>query len=279
MTITTTVPGAVSHRELTYAEHRGFRPLLLDLHVPEDAVGPVPCVVWVHGGGWQWGDRRDTPDHWPAGWWFTELVRAGLAVATVDYRLAREARWPAQLDDIGLATAWLRARAGDLGLDPDRFGVAGESAGGHLAAMAALTGDGPSAFAAAVVLYGVTDVEAMADHGRAPGAPSDPEAPEVDLLGGPVPEHLAAARDASPVHHATAACPPVLLISGDRDALVPLDQSRRLHAALAAAGAPAVELEVVPGADHCFVGVDPVPPLRRCVDFLAGHLVRGRSGG
>ena len=261
------VPGAVSHRGVTFAERRGFRPLLLDLYVPAGVRGPVPCVVWVHGGGWEYGDRRFTPSTWPVGWLYSSLVGAGMAVATVDYRLAAECPFPGQLDDVRDATRFLRANAQVLGVDPARFGAAGESAGGHLAAMLALTGRGETAVQAAAVLYGVTDLESMI-------ASTPPErlaeAHESRLIHAELdPARL---RDASPVHHASAQAPPMLLISGDSDLTVPLDQSTRLRDALVAAGARDVVLEVVPGADHCFEGTDPVPSLETVVAFLADRL-------
>jgi len=281
--VAATVRGATSHRGITYAEVPGFRPLLMDVHVPVGASGPVPCVVWVHGGGWENGDRRFTPGHWPAGWWFESFVGAGLAVATVDYRLSGEVRYPIPLHDVKGAVRFLRAHAADLGIDPDRFGVSGESAGGHLAAMVALTGDDPalegtvgtcgpsSAVQAAAILYGVTDFPTMLTRRRPPPG-QVPDGPEHRFLGATPEQASVIAAAASPVNHATRSSPPVLLVSGDCDVTVPLDQSERLRDALVAAGARDVVLEVVPGADHCFVGVDPAPPLATAVEFLATRL-------
>ena len=282
-----TFPGATSHRGVTYAVVRGFRPLLLDVHVPADAPGPVPCVVWVHGGGWEAGDRRWPPSDWPLDLLFGSLVAAGLAVATVDYRLSAEARHPAQVHDVKAAVRFVRDRAHVLGIDPDRLGVAGESAGGHLAAMVALTPGHPdlegdvgrdlvdprtsSAVRAAAILYGVTDFAAMVGEDEVP--PDELLGlPEVRLLGATPEQAPALAAAASPVSHASAAAPPVLLISGDADTVVPLDQSVRLRDALLAAGATDVVLEVVPGADHCFDGVDPSGPVATVVRFLADRL-------
>lgn len=280
-----TVRGATSHRGITYAEVPGFRPLLMDVHVPTGAPGPVPCVVWVHGGGWEAGDRRFTPDHWPEGLLFESLVDAGLAVATVDYRHSGEARYPGPLHDLKAAVRFLRTRAILLGIDPDRFAVSGESAGGHLAAMIALTGDDPAlegtvgeqgpstAVQAAAILYGVTDFSAeLASRSLSPE--EVPDAPESRFLGATPEQAPGLAAAASPVSHATSSAPPMLLLSGDCDAVVPLDQSERLRDALLAVGARDVVLEVVPGADHCFVGVDPAPALRAAVTFLTSHLTR-----
>lgn len=272
---------------VTYAAPVGYRPLLLDVHVPAGAGAAVPCVVWIHGGAWWEGDRRFPPGSWPGDdHWFRLLVGAGLAVATIDYRLSSEATYPAQLADTQAAIRFLRHHARSLGIDPDRIGVCGESAGGHLAAMAALTGREPvaptdrsvvgpsSAVAAAVALYPVTDLSAFGPDGPDAGAGVDEwdgPSPEEALLGRPAAEAPGDARAASPVGHVHAGAPPMLLLHGKADSLVPVGHSERLAAALEEAGAP-VRLITVPGADHCFTGVDPVPVLETAVGYLREHL-------
>ncbi len=264
------VPGAVCHRGVTYAFRQGFRPLLMDVYVPVHRTPPMPCVLWIHGGAWWEGDRRETPSTWPPGLFFRLLVEAGLAVATIDYRFSGEARWPAQADDVAEALRFLRAHADVLGIDPGRVGVAGDSAGGHLAAMAALTGSGPTAVQAAAVLYGVTDLR---DFDAVEGTPEDRRGtPEVCLIGSLPAEAPEAFAAASPITHARSDAPPMLLISGDADSVVPARQTVRLHETLVAAGAGDVVLDLVPGADHCFGGIDPEPTLRRIVAFLADRL-------
>lgn len=285
------VPRAVDDRlvydAVTYARPLGFRPLLLDVHLPAGVDGPVPCVVWIHGGAWWEGDRRFPPGNWPhEDHWFRLFVASGMAVATIDYRLSGEARYPAQLADAQAAIRFLRHHAGALGIDADRIGVAGESAGGHLAALVALTGENPvpptnrsvvgpsSAVAAAVPMYPVTDLLAFGPDG--PDGTGEEErwqgpAPEDLLLGQPAAQAADAARAASPVGHVHAAAPPMLLLHGADDTLVPPGHSERLAAAMQHVGAP-VRLELVPGGEHCFDGVDPVPALRSAVAFLAEHL-------
>lgn len=266
------VPGAVCHRGVVYAERQGYRPLLMDVYVPLRATEPSPCVVWVHGGAWWEGDRRFQPPLWQPGWLFAALIEAGLAVATVDYRFSREARWPAQAEDLADAVRFLAAHADVLRIEPARLGIAGDSAGGHLAAVHALTASGPTAVRAAAILYGVTDL-ADFDAAAAMSPQERRQTPEALLVGGlpdEVPEAYAAA---SPITHAHAGAPPMLLITGDADLVVPPRQSVRLHEALVAAGAPDVVLDLVPGADHCFGGVDVEVPLRRVVDFLADRLL------
>jgi dipeptidyl aminopeptidase/acylaminoacyl peptidase len=127
-----------------------------------------------------------------------------------------------------------------------------------------------SAVSAAAILYGVTDFAAQLGDALAPQDLLG--SPEVRLLGATPEQAPALAALASPVSHASATAPPTLLISGDADTVVPLDQSLRLRDALVAAGAADVVLEVVPGADHCFDGVDPAGPVGTVVRFLADRL-------
>ena len=135
---------------------------------------PARCraSIWIHGGAWLFGTRQTPPDYWPAGYLFQAAIDAGLAVASIDYRHSREASFPAQLHDAKAAIRYLRHFAGELGLDPERFGVWGESAGGHLAALVGLIDDpafegadgvvGPSSAVSAVVdFYGVSDVDTL----------------------------------------------------------------------------------------------------------------------
>jgi acetyl esterase/lipase len=244
-----------------YAAIPGIRPLELDLYLP--AARPAPVVVFLHGGGWRVGSRRSGGPAFPGGALFEAAARAGLAVASVDYRLSAEAVWPAQLHDVKAAVRWLRSRSGELGIDPDRVAVWGESAGGHLAALLGLTngdealeGDvgvtGPSSAVTAVAAwYPPTDLPGMAaDLGT---DPLDATTREAQLLGGAVPSVPDAAAQASPVTRVTPDAPPFLLLHGADDSMVPCVQSERLHAALVEAGVEA-ELVLYPGADHMWLG-------------------------
>src|SRR5215212_11555331 len=192
--------GSKRYEGITYAVVTGYRPLQLDVWVPASAT-PPPLVVWIHGGAWIFGDRRYLPETLRPNQLFEELVSKGLAVATIDYRHALEATFPAQLHDAKAAIRYLRAHADPLGIDSNRVGVWGESAGGHLAALVGLTGHrpeleggigviGPSSGVDAVVdWYGVADITAQAEHSatRAAGANLPPELfvpPEDHLVGG-----------------------------------------------------------------------------------------------
>ncbi|GGH99081.1 alpha/beta hydrolase fold domain-containing protein [Arthrobacter liuii] len=263
------------HREVTYARAIGFRPLKLDIWLPRRADGPTPLVLWVHGGAFQLGDRRELPPTFAPDSVFRLLNQAGIACATADYRHSLEAPFPAQLHDLKAAVRYLREFAAELNIDPDRFGAWGESAGGHLVALLGLTGNhgdlegglgvqGHSSRVSAVVdFYGVSslvDIPPIATPaGLLPAAltaavpPGMSLQPEYMLVGGSDdPELLAAA---SPVSYVGAGAAPFLLVHGDSDGLVPHSQTDLLAAALTEAG---VEHQVVTikGGDHCFFGAE-----------------------
>lgn len=241
-------------------------------------------VVWVHGGSWVRGDRRTLPARFRPGELFDALVDAGLAVATVDYRLAPDAVFPAPLHDVKAAVRHLRSHGHELGVDADRIGIWGESAGAHLAALVGLTahrpdldGDagagGPSSSVSAVVdWYGPADLEAFAAEPWSPGAVPPEEAgedPLESLLAG---VDAVTRADASPVNHVTGDAPPFLVVHGTADELVPYAQSTALVGALTAAGVP-VRLVPVEGAGHVFTGRADVGDLiELSVRFLADVL-------
>jgi acetyl esterase/lipase len=263
---------------LPYAALPGARPLELDLYLP--AARPAPVVVFVHGGGWRLGSRHSAGPAYPGTSAFEAVAGAGIAVASVDHRLSGEAVWPAQLHDVKAAVRWLRARAGELGVDPGRVSAWGESAGGHLAALLGLTagdpdleGDvgvtGPSSGVAAVAAwYPPTDLPALpGDLGADPAAPDSREA---QLLGAPIAAVPERAAQASPVAHVSAAAPPFLLLHGRADRFVPCLQSERLRDALQDAGVP-VDLMTYDGADHMWRGSPEAADdaLARTIGFLS----------
>jgi acetyl esterase/lipase len=254
--------GISCHPDIEYAQIPGFRPLELDLYLPDPGAraspGPVPVVVHVHGGGWRRGSRRH-PLPAAGDGFYPGLAAAGLAVAAIDYRLSGEARYPAAVDDVRAAVAWVRAAVPGYGITPGPVVLWGDSAGGHLALLAALTG---TAVDGVVAWFPVTDLTTV-------GRPDDddPQTREALFLGAPpslVPE---LARAASPLAHVHAGAPPVLLLHGDSDTLVPPDQSIRFARALQDAGGT-VSLVLVPGASHFWDGADDVPGIvARSADF------------
>jgi acetyl esterase/lipase len=251
--------------DLVYGEVLGYRPLELDLYLPHTD-GPSPVIVHVHGGGWRRGSRREPLPALGAGFYDT-LAARGFAVAAIDYRLSGEARFPAPLEDVRTAISWVRDHAASYGLDADREFLWGDSAGGHLALLAALTG---SKVNGVVAWFPVTDLVGLpSDVAEADGEPDPgPESREAQLLGAPPGSVPYLAQQASPVTHASADAPPILLMHGAADDLVPPAQSIRLAEALTAAGAT-VELELVPGASHFWNGASDVAAIvRRSIEFL-----------
>ncbi|MEU7279841.1 alpha/beta hydrolase [Streptomyces sp. NPDC045431] len=246
-------PGVRLLRGVPYANRVGVRPLELDLWMPDEPPGPLPVIVYIHGGGWRAGTRTDMGPrfrHWSPSP-FARIARAGFAVASLDYRLSGEAVYPAQLEDVTAALAWLNARADELGLDTARTVCWGESAGAHLAALLALT----TPVSGCIAWYGPTDLTTLPRHSQ-PGAydAADPTTREALLIGAPISEAPDRARAASPVAHVTAGAPPFLILHGTDDTLIPLAQGEQLAAALRDTGGH-VDFRPVPGADHGWAGL------------------------
>ncbi len=271
--------------DVRYGEILGFRPLELDLYlppgpdggVPDHGVpnhgGPAPVIVHVHGGGWRRGSRREPLPLLGADF-YDRLAAAGFAVAAIDYRLSGEARFPAPLEDVRTAVSWVRDNAAAYGLDAGRVFLWGDSSGGHLALLAALTG---AKVAGVVAWFPVTDLAGLpSDVAEAGGEPdAGPESREAQLLGAAPRAVPSLAAQASPVTHAGPDAPPILLMHGAADDMVPAAQSIRLAEALSAAGA-AVELELVPGATHFWNGASDVAGIvSRSIGFLRAQASLG----
>lgn len=227
-------------RDLAYVA-KGHERQKLDLYLPQ-ASGPLPLIIWVHGGAFRIGSKND---HVPM-----DYFEAGFAVASLNYRLSQHALFPAQIEDVKAAVRWLRANAEAYNLDPERFGAWGESAGGHLVAMLGTTGHidtfdvgqnlGVSSRVQAVAdHFGPTDFLQM-DAQRLPeGMIHDtPDSPESQLVGGPIQENKASVARANPITYITQDVPPFLIIHGDSDPLVPYQQSVLLNNALVRVAAP-----------------------------------------
>ncbi|MFG2946386.1 alpha/beta hydrolase fold domain-containing protein [Streptomyces adustus] len=244
-----------------YGAVPGFRPLELDLHLPDlsadEAKSRVAVIVHVHGGGWRRGSRRH-PLPRLGEEFYPEMVRAGFAVAAIDYRLSGEATYPAAVEDVRAAVAAVTGLLAEHGVGAGPVFLWGDSAGGHLALLAALTG---AEVAGVVAWFPVTDLAAM------PGS-SDPETREALFLGAPTGEVPELAREASPITHVRADAPPMLVVHGDSDTMVPYDQSTTFVSALIASGGTA-ELVLVPGAGHFWDGAeDPSAIHRQAIRFL-----------
>ncbi len=261
--------GVTAHRNLAYATH-GERNTL-DLYVPK-ADGPLPLVIWIHGGGWQAGSKDGGG---PA----LMLLTKGYAVASINYRLSQQAVFPAQIEDCKAAVRYLRANAKTHNLNPDAFGVWGASAGGHLVALLGtsgdakeLNGDGPNKDVSSRV-QAVCDFFGPTDLLKLSGGAAD--SPITKLLGGKPADKKELAVKADPITYATKDDAPVLIVHGDKDTLVPLDQSEILVAGLKKAGVE-VELVVVKGGGHGGPGFASAENQAKIAAFFDKHL-KGRK--
>jgi acetyl esterase/lipase len=223
----------------------GGEKLLLDVSVPAGK-GPFPVAILIHGGGWGSGDKAATDGGAGIGIWFQELTAAKYTWFSINYRLAPKHRWPACLDDVLTAIRWVKARAAVYGGDPENIALFGHSAGGHLACMAGMVVDDSVRVQAVVGFAPVTNHEQ-----------------EIPLRGGVstalqhllnrpkeiTPESLGLLRAISPLNHVRPGLPPFLLLHGDADKTVPIQQSLDFQAKLRANGVEC-ELQVLPGAPH-----------------------------
>jgi acetyl esterase/lipase len=263
------------HRDVIFASPVGFRPLSLDLYVPSRPAQAL--CLYLHGGGWRVGGRADGPGrakNWSPSF-FEQVAALGLAVASIDYRLSGEAVFPAQRDDVAAAARFLASRRGDHGITTSRTVAWGVSAGGHLAALHALTSPG---VAAVVCWYPPTDLSALPGDIEDAGGTGEPgpESRESQLIGAPLTQRPDLADAASPVRFAHAGAPPFLFLHGSADELVPPRQSQRLAEALTAAGGTAT-VELVPGAGHMFPELDDAAT-RRAVERSARFLIEPARG-
>ncbi|MBI5354213.1 MAG: alpha/beta hydrolase [Chloroflexi bacterium] len=259
----------------------GDRSLLLDLHIPENGVPPYPVIVWLFGGGWFRGDRRGRP--------VVRLVddnlhRHGYAIAAIDYRLSGEAKFPAQIEDCKAAIRFLRKHAESFKLDANKIGVWGFSAGAHLAALLGLTGStnqfdigdnlAISSQVQAVCAFAVTSDFRQLNSENSYDDPHDPGSAIAQLFGGPIQEKMDLVIRANPVTYSSQYAPPFLLIHGDKDGVVPCEQSKILHNELIKAGVDST-LYIIPDGDHGMAGLDQTEVdhiLNITKDFFQKHL-------
>lgn len=268
-------PPKPSQADIEYAR-LGDRILKLDLYAPKsDFQGPRPLIIWVHGGAWRSGTKAAVP--------VLEWLERGYAIASVEYRLSPEAKFPAQIHDIKAAIRFLRSGAEGLGLDPDKFIIAGASAGGHLAALTGVTNghallEGKvgahlsvsSDVQGIVSFYGASNLQSILSQSTEHGL--SVRVPALKLLLGDVPEAQSdLAKLASPVAHVDAADPPLLLIHGDADPQMPPEQSDELLAAYGEIDLPC-NLTIVTGGKHGGKGFYTSQQLSSQAEMLEGFL-------
>lgn len=266
-------PGYSKISDISYATVDG-RGLGLDLYLPKDVDNP-PLLVWVHGGRWLRRTKEDV---------FTlALVDEGFAMASIDFRLAGETVFPAQVHDIKAAIRFLRAKAATYGYDATRIGIHGRSSGGHLTALVGVTNgheeleghvgeylDESSDVQAVVSYFGASNLTSILDQSTMFGHPLRAAAMAV-LFGGPVEQKMELAELASAVFHVDASDPPLLLLHGDQDPQMPINQAHELHGAYQRHGLP-VHLEVIHGAAHGTEEFFDRTRTTLVADFLREHL-------
>lgn len=222
----------------------------------------LPAIIWLHGGAWRSQDRRARPDL------ARHFAADGFVMVSIDYRLTPQTRYPGQLYDVRRAVRFLREQADEFGIDTDAIGAFGSSAGGHLAALTAAHSHTPalpgedrsdysSAIQAAVDGYGASDLVRLATL-QSPVSPED--SPEAQLIGGPVADNLLIAMEASPALQVGPLTPPMMILHGRDDALMPLEQSLLLYKALLGAGRYAL-LYNIEGFGHGFLNPGDVQEL------------------
>ncbi len=251
-------PDRVAREEGIVVGMGGGRELRADVFLPPKPVANGAGVLLVHGGGWIGGDRTQLHGYGVL------LGRVGYTCVACEYRLAPDAKWPAQIEDVRVAFEWMRSHAGDLGIDTDRIAVEGNSAGGHLALYLAGTTPG---IAACVAIYPPADLQR-----RHVVASTQARVSPVKLL---MPSlEPAALAEASANTYVSADFPPTMLIHGNADTVVDVSQSLRMYEQLVDAGAKA-ELHIFEGMPHSFDRES--GPGRQCASlmqlFFARHVL------
>ena len=244
-------PNYIKTADILYAVIDG-RQLALDLYMPNDVDNP-PLLVWVHGGRWLRRTKEDV--------FTTALVGEGFAIASIDFRLSVDAPFPAQIHDIKAAIRFLRANATTYGYDATRIGIHGRSSGGHLTALVGVTNgnkelegsvgehlDQSSDVQAVVSYFGASNLTSILDQSTPFGITLRSAALAL-LLGGSLEQKMELAKLASPVFHVDATDPPLLLLHGDQDPQMPINQAHELHGVYKEHGLP-VHFEVIHGAVH-----------------------------
>jgi acetyl esterase/lipase len=222
-------------RDLAYGPNNKQGGNLLDLYLPARTNQLMPLVVWIHGGGWREGTKEPAP--------FFLLTKNGFALASINYRLSKEARFPAQIQDCAEALKWLSANARMYNIDKNRIGIWGGSAGGHLVALIGTARDAQAPEIMADLKQSARGVKAACDW----CGPTDltaliaksPKSLLTQMVLDFLPQESVDvwARQASPVTYANKNCPSFLIVHGDKDNVVPIEQGRELSEMLKAKGA------------------------------------------
>ena len=280
-----TTDAGLKRYDVSYSIKTGYRPLELELYVPESET-PVPVIVWVHGGGYAGGTRKEEAPWIENSRYVEKCLLNGFAIARIDYRLGKEAVFPAAVNDAHAALRWLSKFSEQLNLDVSKTFVWGASAGAHLAALTVNTfghdyfegTDGAEQtkglrVVALVDWFGASDLNSIIR----PMDGTDESLPEVARF---PPEYFNLGSErwkddewlakASPTNYINSASPETLMIHGDADNMVPLQQSRLLAEKLEAAGVNH-ELVIVSGGEHAWLGL-PQAEVNRLVDISIEYM-------
>ncbi|MDG2014222.1 MAG: alpha/beta hydrolase [Pirellulaceae bacterium] len=274
---------ATANMNLDYVEG-GHERHQLDLYIPRSPgrSKKFPLIIWVHGGGWRQGSK-DRFSH------LDLLLDNGFAVACINYRLSRHAVFPAQIHDCKAAVRFLRKNSERFGLDAKKFGAWGSSAGGHLVALLGTSGDVlelegelgnldvSSRVQAVCDWFGPTDFLEMNRQAGKDGKIDHDAAnsPESLLVGAPIQSVPQKTGRINPIHYVSTDDPPFLIMHGERDYLVPHQQSEMLNAALRQFGVPATFI-LVRGAGH---GFTQQRDHRRAIEFFSEQLLEKPTAG
>jgi acetyl esterase/lipase len=247
--------GATVLKALPYVKN-GHDRQKLDLYLPAKADGPVPVIIWIHGGAWS-GGGRENPGQALA------FVAKGYALASITHRYSQQAIFPAQIEDCRAVVRWLRANAKTYNLDSDHIAAWGASSGGHLASLLGTSwqakeldgtiqdnGEQSSRIQAVVDFFGPTDFLQMDAHAIKGGMKHDPPgSPEAKLIGGPIQDNKEKTKRANPITYVNKDSPPFIIAHGEQDNLVPIHQSELLEEALKKAGVEVTFFKLA-GAGH-----------------------------
>jgi acetyl esterase/lipase len=276
-------PGVEVVSDVEYGKVNG-RALHLEVAVPKVRPDrPMPALLWIHGGGWQEGThKQNVAIGFAAKGWFT---------GSVEYRLSGEAKWPAQIEDCKLAVRWLRANAAKWNVDPDRIGVWGISAGGHLVTCLG-TMDETAGYDVGAHTNFSSRVQAVVDYcgptdftkgsgGVVNSKEGEDAAVLLKLFGMKYTENPAVWKSGSPLQFVSSKAPPFLIVQGDSDNIVPTAHAEKLLEKLKANGVPA-ELILVKNGNHVMLPAKPgqpavpsIPELnQRVVKFFDQHLAK-----
>ena len=265
----------VVYAEATDKENKPVQ-IKLDAYVPENSPGKHPAIIMIHGGGWFAGDKAQYKP------WAQELAKAGYVAFSINYRLSPRFQYPAALDDVQSAVRWIRAHATEYGVDTEKIGAIGDSAGAHLASFLGTrdTRDNSNATLAAfssrvrcvVDLFPPTDFTLSPDSVKegSPGlfmlqgffGKKPQEAPELYKAG-------------SPITYVDKTSSPFLIFHGDADKLVPVDQSMRFHAALKTANVEST-LVIFANEGHGFKGAGALETVKVLSLSFFNRILKGK---